>query len=440
MAAIIGLPNDCWNRIIHMLDFTSLLAARQVCTVWNGLVASEPLYSGFMQEKRKLEQLFHSTVRLSPWIEPITNRSYDLQLSATLTYTGSDCVGFLVTGLIHDPSTFISSAQSKIPFTEEDVVIASYGNTVFSIPLCLSPDRIGGHWKIKAIHLTEPAKSCTFSLLNNLPETKDNIRLYGIENIIALSETQIAVFTEGHIRFWDLLPKTPTCTKIILFAVNTFFRQAGHLLILKNEVFDLIQQLGYPHLFNLNISNLKTFKAEFCHYSEEGKIEWFQIKEAGGLEKRWSLDPYSLITYEGEKPKLLVSIHQINTHFVLVMLKSEASSTLAALNTNGKLVQQFPLLDENKQSLFLLFENILTFKSGNKRELEFWHLPSQRQLKVCDLTPIIHQKPQALWPESIDTFTLEEDRLTVLVSSLPLLGQMPRKSFRVIQFEVEKKS
>jgi hypothetical protein len=499
-----NIPVDILQMTFCKLDFASLLAARSVAQQWNFGVTSTPLYLAFCEEKRKLEKLFSSSFRLSDWHEPPLNWTWCQEgpIVAHLTHVGSNFCAFTSNLGMHS-SKFISLSKPKLelPFPAEDALMAEIDKTFFFTPIRTQPDSfsyqlISGPWQLKCINLNDQTRSREFSILNDLPQTEDNLLSHRIGNVFPLTKDTVVVHSHNQkLSFWDLSQSKPICTKSIPFQNRDFVTyRMGNYLISGNEISDLKKQSTCPHGFNLNLNNLKTFESGFCHFSEKGKIEWFQIDQEGLIEPKWSKDPSSVIQNVAEKPgpsdekdligrfprekckapdagnhavevvagqhsnfpretdlsslshqkalaekPLSVHIHAINEQFVLVMINSKTISTLFALSSAGEVVHQFhfPSSQEAYSVQFQLSGNILILSKQSKRALEFWHLLSQRCLKVYDLTEKIRTNPQVFWPEEIQNYRFSEGRLTVLVSAIPPPSMLWPKRFRIIEFDTK---
>jgi len=455
------VPNDLFPGIFQYLDLADCLTARQVCRLWEEMIAHRAtIYSQYTQEWNGIAALSLLSPRFSAW-EPMP-RHWGLHNDKKMLAFSSICQDIIA---FHPPfcrqSSKFFSFTAAIPFSDRNILLGQCGNTYFLTPqgktrllLDLQTDLqpLASH-KLIVINTMDSTKNRKFSLLRDLPRTEDNLVDCQIEYCFPISEGNIVIITRnGDMTFWDLAPETPSCYQTLQIGSWGKVYQVESHLIFNDKIVNLSNLSLLKHGFEFENMNGKTFGSSLCTSSYalyESKIQFFAVNDNGLLEKKWDKDfchPASLTPREdGITIALCPYIRDMNDKFIIATIWQSNEINLFVLDTEGEVVlsitQEIPgePIDRGDQYAYPIFAhlsgNILIYKNPLKHTLYFWHIPTKTCIQEFEWTQSIYDVP--LWTEAarIQDVHLFEGKLAILLSTghTPLSNKPAQ--FRIIQFD-----
>ena len=471
ITSIQNIPQDPLLMIFQSLDLEGCLAARRVCKLWAEL-GKHPttIFVRYLQEKIQIAKLVTLAPRFSAWQQ--MPRHWGLHNDIKMLKFSSVCQDIIsfFPPFCTQSSKFFSFTQA-IAFSDRDILLAQYKNTYFLTPqgqtrleldLQIDLQPLVSHILIVK-NIKDPQQDRTFSLLEDLPETEENLIAHQIEYCFPISENKVVIVTRNRVTsLWDLEPIKPVCGKklnikglhvydywsrsnaIDMYRVGDYFI-VGHQLINLKDLSNIEQHNIELRLDFREYSSVKTFGSFVCRTIIQGEIQLFDLSELGFLEKKWGFKIDIGLIEPNWGPMLNIKIESMSENFIILSSWHKKAVNLFIINMNGELVDRISedFIDELvedcaiwKYPLFVQISgHILLFKHPQQHTLYFRHIPTKKCILEFEWTKAFYDLALYCDMVRVQDIHFADGKLTILLTTGHVEGSLRPAQFRVIQFD-----
>lgn len=454
ITTINDMPRDVLITIFQALNLAGCRIARQVNQLWEKCITDpRTIYSQYAEERNNIKQLSSLSPKFSAWMPMPRHWVLTNGFKVSFTSVCQDIIAF--SPLMAQSSRFFSFTSS-MHFSDKNVFLNQYGNTYFFTPqaksdinFSLSSDLepLARH-KVLVINTIDSSKNREFSILGDLPQTRDNLINHQIEKCFPITEEKVAILTNnGKVSFWNFSFEKPACYHVLQIEQNfDNICQAGRYLILDKQVIDLIDCSSIEHPLSWEKDSIITFGSSFCELTltaQPGQVRYFNMGAKEGLEKCWDISLSELFNKIDSKNGYLLSVYlkEMNENHIVLICYQECAVNLLVLSTKGSFINSIihPLDKKiSRESIYEypifghLWGNILVYKDPLKNTLDFFHIPLNRRIHEFEWSKAVWDLPLFIKTARVQDIHCKEGKLTILLSA----GHYSRISINPVQFRL----
>jgi hypothetical protein len=452
------VPKDVLLIIFQALNLAGCRVARLVNHLWEECITDPTtIYGQCTNEKNDVKKFSSLSPNFSAWM-PMP-RHWALTNNFKVSFT-SVCQNIIAFSPLMGQSSKIFSFTASTPFSDKNVFLNRYGNTCFFTPQEQSDapfmfisdlEPLASH-KLIVINTIDSRKNREFSILLDLPQTREELTNHQIISCFPITEEKVAILTtNGKVSFWDLSPEKPARYHILQTAQNFSAIHVGEWLILQNQAINLTHCSSIEHPFSLKEENIITFGSSFCELSASHprQIRYFTMSTKEGLEKRWDISLSELCKeIDSKNGSFLYSyLEEMNENHIVLICYQECAVNLLVLSTQGDFIDSIvhPFDKKiSKKSMYAypivahLWKNILVYKEPVKNTLYFFQIPSKQRIHEFEWSKAVWDLPLFIKTARVQGIHYKEGKLTILLSGgHPSRNSINPVQFRLFQFDLQ---
>jgi hypothetical protein len=462
ITTIYNIPQDPLLLIFQSLDLPGCLIARKVCKSWAEF-GKHPLtiFGRYLQEKAQIEKFVTLEPRFSDWQQ--MPRHWGLQNDKKMLQFSSICSDIIsfFPPFCTQSSKFFSFTRA-LSFSDRDILLAQHKSTYFLTPQSQTRLQLKLQTDLRPLvshtlivkNVNDPQRDRTFSLLEDLPETEENLITHQIEYCFPVSEDKVVIITRNKVAsLWNLQPIKPVCDKKLIIydrlptLISSGLYRVGDHFLIGNHLIELKDLSNREQDFNfIEYSHIKTFGCFTCGAKKnEQEIHLFSLSEFGLLEKKWDFKVDKGLIESKWGSILSFKIENMSENFIILSSWHESAVNLVIVNMNGKLVD-FINKDIVGESIeyseiwtYPIFahisDNILIFKHPQQHTLYFWHIPTKACISEFEWTKTVYDLALYCDKAKVQDIHFADGKLTILLTTEHVEGSNRPAQFRVLQFD-----
>lgn len=464
------IPKEIFPVIFQSLNLAGCATARRVCCFWAELLAQPTtLFGQWLQSALSVVKLSTLIPRCSAWEQTPTHWIFNEKM-LKLSSVCQEIIAFFPSHDIQSSKFF--SFKEPLPFSDRDIFLAHKGDTYFLTPqsqtdlqleLQIDLRRLVSHTLIVK-NIKDPGRDRMFSMLEDLPETEENLTSYQIERCFPASEDKVAIVTRnGTLLLWDLEPKKPVCCKRLKIADLKQYNQDSFSIGMDlHHVGDHLL-FGYQVISLKDLSLIKQSNNLVKHLSiqicgsfiftilDDNVIRLFSLNEAGLLIEKWTYNLNQYLPKEFAEALFRFEIETMSEQYIVLTFRPpfdlfHTQQSILILDINGQRIDiirqdiadkinDLSMLD--KDPFFARITGpVLMFKFPRQHTIFFYLIPKKKTLLKFTWAKKIYDFPLHLYGNAnVQDAHFADGRLTILIKTGRVEKYNLPHQFRVIQFD-----